>query len=130
MRLLTVRRPATKDEHRAQVMRMSRLTFPCPKCGAPVHSGPPAELTHSDFETRRILSVRRFFRDECPQHGYFEREIAGHHQTLWRWKFRRCFRKGVPREALSSAERRRFSEMLHGKLRPDWEWLRNLLHLK
>lgn len=105
---------------------MARPSLRCPTCNMVVEARGPGELTASDNLTGHVLSVRRFFRGECPQHGWFDIETRGNHVTFWNWRFNIDFPKGVRRELISKLppdESRRFKEMLEGRRRTDWAWL-------
>lgn len=109
---------------------MSRPTLSCPRCGKLVEARGPSETAVFD-ESRRVRSVKRSFRAECVEHGYFEDEEAvGNHVTMWDRKFNRLFPPSIRRDVLktlSVVERLMFNEMRRGKRLTDWIWLESLV---
>ena len=87
----------------------------------------------SDTATGRVLSEKRIFRADCPEHGSFDDDEipkkAGHHVTFWTHKFREEFPKAVQDKLLfqlSEDERHVFIDMREGRRRADWKWLGEL----
>jgi hypothetical protein len=61
------------------------LILKCPKCGSNLKNVKVGEMVRRDPATRKVVSVRRFPRGECPEHGMFDDEkyeIPGHHVTM------------------------------------------------